>query len=457
MSATIKFESYGDFEAFLETQQHQGFRMCQPRGTRYVKNATIAVRDYICVVEGNSRACSAKKRSISKLGSGSCGASFVARYPVDAEKKPHGPVSLTKVNLEHGHDPVFRAQAVPRGTRKLIDEKLSRGVGPERVASDLQADALKPENRETLRPNRVIFLKKAYFRARHRLLNAREIEMDKDEHRSVSLSVAERWADSTLCHHPLGTEGELAADIFCLIMSSPFQRHLLERYGGPSSIVFFDATHDTVKYRNFYMYTLLVVDEGGRGYPAAWMIANSKTAAIQAHFLKKLHAVVPQFVPGAIMVDEDAAARSAVCGVFPKSRLYLCDFHLSRSWKRKLSGLKIILAPEMTRHLAILRRSSCEGEFEASYLKLKEHLTQTPRGSRFWEYLLHNYMFNKKLFWAGCYRLFPYATNNHVESWHNQLKGTYLKRKSKVRLDQYIISRISSRRFLPSIALHIAY
>lgn len=433
----MNFGTYGDFKAFLEAQQHQGYRMCQPRGTRYAQDGTVAIQDYVCVVEGSSRARSTKKRSISKLGVGSCNASFMARYSVDAEKKPCGSVALIKVNLEHHHEPVFKAQAVPRETRRHIDEQLSRGVAPERVASDLQAEALKPENRETLRPNRVLYLEKSYFKARHRLLNAQKIERDKDEHRSVSLGVAECWSDSTLSHHPLGAEGELAAGTFCLILSSALQRHLLARYGGPSSIVFFDGTHDTVRYRDFYLFTLLVVDEDGRGYPAAWMIANSKTAAIQTHFLKVVRAAVPQFTPGAFMVDEDAAARSAVRSVFEHSRLYYCDFHLSRSWKRKLSRLGVTLTPEMDRHLAILRRCPHEEEFDASYAHLERFLKQTSNGTRFWEYLLHNYMYSKKLLWAGCHRLFPHATNNHVESWHNQLKSNYLRRKSKVRLDQY--------------------
>ena len=437
----MNFNAYSDFETFLEAQQHKGYRMCQTRGTYYVHGGTVAVRNYVCVVEGKTRARSSKKCHISKLGTGSCNASFQARYSVDAEKKPRGSVALDKVNLIHEHEPVLRGQAVPRGTRRYIEEQLARGVGPERVASDLQAEALKPENRETLRPNRVLYLKKSYFRAKHRLLNAKEIELDKDEHRSVVLGVAERWSNCTLYHHPLGTEGELAATTFCLILSSGFQRHLLSRYGGPSRIVFFDAPHDTVKYRDFCLFTLLVIDEAGRGYPAAWMISNAKTAAIQTHFLRVAHNAVPEFGPGAVMIDEAPAARSAVRCVFPNSRLYYWDFYLWRSWQRKLASCKIPLTPKVARHLAILRRSPHEGEFDTSCAQLVRHFKQTSSGTRFWEYLLHNYLYSKRLLWAGCYRRSSHATNNHIESWHNRLKSHYLKRKSKVRLDQYASPR----------------
>ena len=48
-------------------------------------------------------------------------------------------------------------------------------------------------------------------------------------------------------------------------------------------------------------------------------------------------------------------------------------------------------------------------------------------------------MHDKAKYWVGYMRFFPYATNNHAESWHNQLKTNHLKRKSKMRLDQYLV------------------
>ena len=144
---SISFATYSDFEAFLEAQQHRGYRMCQPRGTRYVQNGTVAIRDHICAVEGISRARSTKKRRIYKLGTGSCSASFEARYSVDADKKPHGFVVLTKVNLEHTHDPVVRGQTVPRRTQvRPIDEQPPRGGEISPVAGSCPSRLPPPNN-----------------------------------------------------------------------------------------------------------------------------------------------------------------------------------------------------------------------------------------------------------------------------------------------------------------------
>lgn len=434
----MKFSDYAEFERFLEARQLEGYRMCQPRGTKYVQKGTVAVRHYSCVAEGESRSNSQTKRYISKLGTGSCNASFVARYSVDENKKAHGNVVLSRVQLNHSHGPIFKAQDVPSSVRKHIVEELQRGVTPEKVASGLQQESLKAESRAAAVVNRMTFLRKSYFKAQQRLLIAREIELDKNEHLSVSRSVVERWQDATLHHHPLGADADgISADIFCLILASSFQRNLLGKYGGEFSMVFFDATHDTSRYREFYLFTLVVADHSGHGYPAAWMITNRKNAAIQAHFLKVVREAVPLFDPAAFMVDEDPAARSAVRTVFNNARIYFCDFHLWRLWKAKLSSLKIPLTPELEGHLRVLRRSAHKEDFDASLEFLKEHCAQSNNGGKFWEYLVHNYMHDKAKYWVGYMRFFPYATNNHAESWHNQLKTNHLKRKSKMRLDQY--------------------
>ena len=434
----MKFCDYAEFESFLEARQLEGYRMCQSRAVKYVQKGMVAVRRYKCVAEGESRARPQTKRYISKLGTGSCNASFMVRYSVDANKKPSGNVVLLNVQMKHSHGPIFKAQDVPPSIRKHISEELQRGVVPEKVASDLQQESLSVRGRAGATANRMTFLSKSYFKARQRLLIAQEIELDKNEHRSVSLSVEERWQDSALYHHPLGSNiDDIPAETFCLILASGFQRHLLEKHGGPLSMVFFDGTHDTSRYSEFYLFTLVVTDHSGHGYPAAWMITNRKNAAIQGHFLKVLRKAVPLFDPAAFMVDEDPAARSAVRNVFNDARIYFCDFHLWRLWKQRLAALKILLTPELEGHLRVLRRSAHKEDFDVSLEFLRKHFAQSTNGGKFWDYLSHNYLHDKAHYWVGYMRFFPHATNNHAESWHNQLKTNHLKRKSKMRLDQY--------------------
>ena len=161
----MNFSDYTEFESFLEARQLEGYRMCQPRGTKYIQNGTVAVRHYVCVAEGESRSNPRTKRHISKLGPGSCSASFMARYAIDEQRKPRGQVALVKLQMEHSHGPIFKAQDVPPSVRKHIVEELQRGVTPEMVASNLQQESLRVENRATAVLNRMTFLKRSYFKA----------------------------------------------------------------------------------------------------------------------------------------------------------------------------------------------------------------------------------------------------------------------------------------------------
>lgn len=429
---------FSDLQAFLESQLSSGYAFCQSRGVKYFHKGTVAFRTYRCVTEGESRASLIKKRQICKLGPNACDAGFTARYHVDSQKQPYGSVALLRVKLEHRHAPTFLGQPVPQSVKVHIESQLQLGVDPVHLASKLQQKALDRRNREAPLIDRVSFLPKSYFKARNRILNSKAIEMDKNDYKSVALSIKERWQDSVLFYHPLGCDGDgLSPKVFCLVIASCFQQSLLERYGTSVHMAFFDGTHGVVKYRNFSLFTMLVINDEGHGYPAGWMLANSKDMTVQSRFLRVLQSIVPKFEPGAFMVDEDPAARGALEKIFPHARVYFCDFHLWRAWGKRLGRLNLAITPEMEDHLVKLRRSAHEEEFEHSLEALRKNFSETVNGQKFWEYLLSNYLYKRK-YWAGYLRYFQQPTNNHLESWHNNLKTNHLKRKSKMRIDHFV-------------------
>ena len=45
-----------------------------------------------------------------------------------------------------------------------------------------------------------------------------------------------------------------------------------------------DSTHGTSHY-DFYLTTLLIVDEWGEGVPVAWLVSNHETTAVLVEFL----------------------------------------------------------------------------------------------------------------------------------------------------------------------------
>ena len=427
MSKTLS--SFEELQSLLDAQLDIGYALCQPGGVRYSRDRTIATRYYRCVTNGETKAASNKKRSICKLGAGTCDAGFIAKYSVDTDRRPYGAVVLSAMKLDHPHPPTFIGQRVPQKTKQEISLQLQQGMDPMRIASDFRAD-LCHKNRAQLTLTRVHYLKNSYFKAQHRLLLAKEIELDKNDFKSVALSVPERWKDWVIRYHPLGHEGDgLKPETFCLIIASTFQREMLRECGTSMDIVFFDGTHNVVRYKNYYLFTLMVLDGSAQGCPAAWMLTNSKDATVQAFFLQALKDAVPEFHPGAFMVDEDPAARAAIERIFPESRVHFCDFHLWRAWKSRLAALRLDLTPNLKDLLSGMRLGVHEEAFNANLAALRQHFANSVNGQKFLDYLSHNYLFRKK-YWAGYLRFFPQPTNN-------RLKTNHLRRRSRSRIDQY--------------------
>ena len=57
-----------------------------------------------------------------------------------------------------------------------------------------------------------------------------------------------------------------------LVMQTPLQAEVLKKCA-PNSIICIDDTHGTNSY-DFYLTTVLTVDEFGEGYPTAWCLSN---------------------------------------------------------------------------------------------------------------------------------------------------------------------------------------
>ena len=118
----MNFADHSEFERFLKARQLEGYQMCQPPGTKYVQNGTVAVRHYVCVTEGESRSNLPAKRPVCKLGNGACKASFVVRYSVDEGKKPVETLSLLKLKWSTAMAPFSR----PKTSRQAYENIFSR-------------------------------------------------------------------------------------------------------------------------------------------------------------------------------------------------------------------------------------------------------------------------------------------------------------------------------------------
>ena len=68
---------------------------------------------------------------------------------------------------------------------------------------------------------------------------------------------------------------DVGKEDFLLGIQTEFQRDIMMEFG--NNIICIDATHNTNMY-DFYLITIVVVDEFGQGIPVGWAIRNREEA-----------------------------------------------------------------------------------------------------------------------------------------------------------------------------------
>ena len=102
-----------------------------------------------------------------------------------------------------------------------------------------------------------------------------------------------------------------------------------------------DSTHGTGGYK-FQLTTVMVIDEHGEGYPAAFCFSNRVEEQAMVKFLDVVRETVGQPLEHVILMTDDAEAYSnawnQVMGT-PAHRL-LCVWHVDRAWRKNLPKIK---------------------------------------------------------------------------------------------------------------------
>ena len=118
----------------------------------------------------------------------------------------------------------------------------------------------------------------------------RRAERHKDDATSVATVVKEMMVSESspvLLYKPQGSRPtqvspSLRNNYFILALQTPLQAEVLEEFG--TNIICMDDTHGTNSY-DFSLITVLVVDEFGEGYPAAWRLCNRTDKYVLIDFL----------------------------------------------------------------------------------------------------------------------------------------------------------------------------
>jgi len=236
---------------------------------------------------------------------------------------------------------------------------------------------------------------------------------------------------------PSATTQNLSACDFILCLQTITQRRFMLQFGA-GNIVCLDSTHGTTQY-DFYLVTVMVVDDFGEGNPVAFMISNREDEAALTAFFQAIKSRLPDddYHASHVMTDDANQYYNAWVSVFGTAEKKLCTWHIDRTWRRALKQH----VPQSDEQIEIYHMLRCllqelnEVDFKHCLSSFMQHINQV--APNFAAYFSH--YCQRTTEWAFCYRIGTQAnTNMYVESFHNVLKTCYLERKANRRVDNLI-------------------
>ena len=103
-----------------------------------------------------------------------------------------------------------------------------------------------------------------------------------------------------------------------------------------SRVLCLDGTHG-MNHRSYHLFSLVMQHPTmGNGYPIAFLISEFKQTSTLKEWLNFLKHEHEKWDPDIFMVDDAGEEIKAVKECFPNSSVFLCHFHVLRSWCRKL-------------------------------------------------------------------------------------------------------------------------
>ena len=121
-------------------------------------------------------------------------------------------------------------------------------------------------------------------------------------------------------------------------IQTSFQREMLKKFG-PTAICM-DSTHGTNVY-DFYLITILVLDDLGEGVPVGWIVSNREDAAIIiCKVLSRIKEKCGDIHTYIFMSDDADNFFNAWRGVFTvtNTKKLICAWHVDKSWRKGLQN-----------------------------------------------------------------------------------------------------------------------
>ena len=237
-----------------------------------------------------------------------------------------------------------------------------------------------------------------------------------------------------LLYEPQETEGTE----FMLVLQSNFQAEMLKILCSGKTVCV-DDTHGTNSY-GFHLTTVVVIDEYGEGFPAAWCISSHIDTNTLRTFFEAIKKNIGEIQPAWLMSDDAGQFHNAWIATFEHAPKHiLCKWHVLRAWKNKLKVINDIDKEEETYHiLKVLIDEHEPNKFEALIDGAITKFKQDTKVQKFAEYF-EKYYKSRCTEWAGCYRISSGVnTNMYTEAFHHVLKYNFLCGKKNKRIDKLI-------------------
>lgn len=393
---------------------------------------------YYCSRSGHFKPKSKGLRLLKSQGSAKINAYCTAAITVN-KYQDCGTVSADICSTHHGHEQSLGHLRLSTADRLLIAGQLAQGVKFEHILDKIR------DSVNTTRVERIHLTTRKDILNIERAFGIRGIQRHKDDATSLSIWVEEMKSkgqdNPVLRYKPQGKvlEGEyhaLTKDDFILVLQTPLQADMLKEF---STIICIDGTHGTNGY-SFTLITVLIIDEFGEGFPAAWCIANREDGHLLTIFYKALKERVGNLAPEWFMTDDAGQFYAAWVTTFKNQpHKLLCTWHIDRAWRSNLKKVgNQTLEATLYHNLRVLLEERDVNQFEKLLKATSDDLSQNENTKSFGEYFQTHYVLRKEQ-WAACYRKgSTINTNMHVEAFHRVLKYLYLKGKVNKRMDNCV-------------------
>ncbi|GBN34017.1 hypothetical protein AVEN_26662-1 [Araneus ventricosus] len=352
--------------------------------------------------------------------------------------RENGKITAKVCNTHYGHGDSLSYMKLTEAEKKTIAHSLKMKIDIPVILEKLRNDMLESPN-----------LARIHLTTRQDIKNIQRnfglsVERHRDDATSVRLMIEEMATldgDNPVLGFkfqgsvPPEYENFLEND-FIIVLQNPLQKEMLKKFG--NNVVCLDSTHGTNAY-NFKLITILIIDEFGEGFPAAWCISNREDYTALKKFFGLVKKNLAEDLTTKFFMSDDAPAfHNAWVDVFGFSEhKLLCSFHFDKIIRSQVNRLisDKIKACEVYKILSIIFSKTGEEQFLTMFEKFKSDLIVDKDTENFGNYFLTNYEHRVKEI-AKCYRLgSPVTTNNHLESFYKDLKYNFLCGKSNKRLD----------------------